>query len=59
MRKRSEEATIPKDISFAEAEAKLVTVVDFLEAQGIVPFSFPLPEGAAASAPPADLLRVQ
>jgi hypothetical protein len=41
------EATIPTDISFAEAEATLVAVVRFLEAQGIVPFTFPLPEGSA------------
>lgn len=45
-RKTYEEATIPKDISFEEAEAALVTVVSFLEAQGIVPFTFPLPEGS-------------
>ena len=46
-RKTYEEATIPKDISFEEAEATLVAVVGFLEAQGIVPFTFPLPEGSA------------
>ncbi len=46
-RKTYEEATIPKDISFVEAEATLVAVVNFLEAQGIVPFTFPLPEGSA------------
>ena len=46
-RKTYEEATIPKDISFEEAEAVLVAVVSFLEAQGIVPFTFPLPEGSA------------
>jgi hypothetical protein len=38
------EATIPKDISFDEAEATLGAVVSFLETQQIVPFSFPLPE---------------
>jgi hypothetical protein len=46
-RKTYEEATIPKDISFEEAEATLVAVVNVLEAQGIVPFTFPLPEGSA------------
>lgn len=46
-RKTYEEATIPKDISFEEAEATLVALVSFLEAQGIVPFNFPLPEGSA------------
>jgi hypothetical protein len=46
-RKTYEEATIPKDISFEEAEATPVAVVSFLEAQGIVPFTFPLPEGSA------------
>jgi hypothetical protein len=46
-RKTYEEVTIPKDISFAEAEATLVAVVKFLDAQGFVPFTFPLPEGSA------------
>jgi hypothetical protein len=46
-RKTYEEATIPKDISFEEAETTLVAVVCFLEVQGIVPFSFPLPRGSA------------
>ena len=46
-RKTYEEATIPKDISFEEAEATLGAVVNFLEAQGFVPFTFPLPEGSA------------
>jgi hypothetical protein len=46
-RKTYEEATIPKDISFQEAEATLVAVVRFLEEQEIVPFAFPLPEGSA------------
>jgi hypothetical protein len=46
-RKTYEEATIPKDISFEQAEATLVAIVSFLEAQGIVPFAFPLPEGSA------------
>ena len=46
-RKTYEEATIPKDISFEEAETTLVAVVDFLEMQGIVPFTFPLPERSA------------
>jgi hypothetical protein len=41
------EAPIPKDISFEEAEATIVAIVSFLEAQGIVPFVFPLPEGTA------------
>jgi hypothetical protein len=45
-RKTYTEATIPKDIPFAEAEATLAAVVGFLEAQGIVPFSFSLPTGA-------------
>ena len=45
--KTYEEATIPKDISFEEAEATLVAVVSFLETRGIVPFTFPLPEGSA------------
>ncbi|MFZ4080465.1 MAG: nucleotidyl transferase AbiEii/AbiGii toxin family protein [Pirellula sp.] len=43
-RKTYAEATIPKDISFDEAEATLGAVVSFLETQQIVPFSFPLPE---------------
>jgi len=38
------EATIPKDISFDEAEATLGAVVSFLEMQRIVPFTFPLPD---------------
>jgi Nucleotidyl transferase AbiEii toxin, Type IV TA system len=44
-RKTYEEATIPKDIPFEEAETTLVAVVGFLEAQGVVPFTFPLPQG--------------
>ena len=36
--------TIPKDISFDEAEATLGAVVSFLETQRIVPFTFPLPD---------------
>ncbi len=40
-------ATIPKDISFEEAEATLVAIVSSLEAEGILPFTFPLPEGSA------------
>jgi hypothetical protein len=44
-RKTYAEATIPKDIAFEEAKATLLAVVSFLEAEGIVPFSFPLPEG--------------
>jgi hypothetical protein len=46
-RKTYQEATIPKDISFEEAEKTLVAVVNFLDAQGFVPFTFPLPEGSA------------
>jgi Nucleotidyl transferase AbiEii toxin, Type IV TA system len=46
-RKTYQEATIPKDISFEVAEATLAAVVNFLEAQGFVPFTFPLPEGPA------------
>jgi hypothetical protein len=46
-RKTYEEATIPKDIPFEEAEATLVAIVRFLEAQGFLPFTFPLPEGLA------------
>ena len=46
-RKTYEETTIPKDISFEEAEATLLAVVNFLETQGIVPFTFPLPKGSA------------
>jgi hypothetical protein len=46
-RKTYEEATIPKDIPFDEAEATLVASVSFLETQGIVPFTFPLPKGSA------------
>jgi hypothetical protein len=46
-RKTYEEATIPKDISFEEAEATLVAIVSSLKAQGILPFTFPLPEGSA------------
>jgi hypothetical protein len=42
-RKTYEEATIPKDISFGEAESTLAAVVDFLEVQKVLPFSFPLP----------------
>jgi hypothetical protein len=43
-RETYEEATIPKDIPFKEAEATLMSIVAFLEAEGIVPFTFPLPE---------------
>lgn len=46
-RKTYEEATIPKDISFDEAEATLAAIVRFLEEQKIVPFTFPLPERSA------------
>lgn len=46
-RKTYEGATIPNDISFAEAEATLVAIVNFLESHRIVPFTFPLPEGSA------------
>jgi hypothetical protein len=42
-RKTYTEATIPKDISFEEAEATLVAIVKFLETNQIVPFTFPLP----------------
>jgi hypothetical protein len=42
-RKTHDEATIPKDIGFEEAEATLYAVVRFLEGQGILPFAFPLP----------------
>jgi hypothetical protein len=42
-RKTYEEATIPNDISFEEAEATLVAIASFLEARRIVPFTFPLP----------------
>jgi hypothetical protein len=45
-RKTYEEATIPKDISFDETEATLVAVVSFLNAHGIVPFRFELPQGS-------------
>jgi hypothetical protein len=45
--RKTYEATIPKDIPFAEAEATLLAVVRFLEAQRILPFAFSLPEGAA------------
>ena len=45
-RKTYAEATIPKDIPFEEAEETLVATVRFLEARGIVPFTFPLPEGS-------------
>jgi hypothetical protein len=38
------EATIPKDISFDEAQATLGAVVIFLETQRIVPLSFPVPD---------------
>jgi hypothetical protein len=38
------EATIPKDISFDEAEGTLGDIVSFLETQRIVPFSFPVPD---------------
>jgi hypothetical protein len=42
-RKTYQEPTIPKDIPFEEAEATLVAVVRLLEAQGFVPFTYPLP----------------
>lgn len=42
-RKTYTEATIPKDISFEEAEATLVGIVGFFEARGVIPFAFPLP----------------
>jgi hypothetical protein len=44
-RKTYEGGTIPRDIAFEKAEATLVAVVAFFEAQEIVPFTFPLPEG--------------
>jgi hypothetical protein len=43
-RKTYEEATIPKDILFEEAEDTLLAVVRFLEANGFVPLAFPLPQ---------------
>ena len=43
-RKTYSEATIPKDIPFAEAEATLVAVVEFFQTLGIIPFAFPLSE---------------
>lgn len=46
-RKTYQEATIPKDIPFEQAEATVLAFIRFLEAQGIVPFTFPLPEGSA------------
>jgi hypothetical protein len=46
-RKTYTEATIPKDISFEEAEATLVAVVKFFETNEIVPFTFPLPQSSA------------
>lgn len=46
-RQTYEQATIPRDIPFEEAEATLVAVVRFLEMQGFVPFTFPLPVGPA------------
>ncbi len=36
--------TIPKDIPFDQAEAILEAVVAFFEAEGVVPFAFPLPK---------------
>jgi len=38
------EATAPKDIQFAEAEATLQEVVKFLETRKILPFAFALPD---------------
>lgn len=43
-RQTYDEATIPKDVSFEEAEATMVAIVGFLEKEGVVPFTFPLPE---------------
>jgi hypothetical protein len=40
-----EQATIPRDIPFAEAEATLAEVVEFWRGQGFIPFAFPLPQG--------------
>ena len=45
-RKTYDEATIPKTISFEEAEATLEGIVRFLEERAMVPFTFPLPEGS-------------
>jgi hypothetical protein len=42
-RKAYEEATLPADITFAEAEATLKALVGFLEAEGVVPFEYPWP----------------
>jgi predicted nucleotidyltransferase component of viral defense system len=39
-----EQATIPNDIPFEEAEATLVEVVDFLHSHRFLPFTFPLPQ---------------
>jgi hypothetical protein len=33
----------PGDVPFEEAEAALAEVVAFLDKEGVVPFSFPLP----------------
>ncbi|SRR6266404_4934254 len=46
-RKTYQEATIPRDVPFEEAEFTLLTVVQFLETNGVIPFSFPLPEAPA------------
>lgn len=37
------EATIPKDIPFADAESNLTEIVGLLENAGFLPFTFPLP----------------
>lgn len=41
-KKTYSEASIPKDISFEEAETTLVAVVEFFELLKIIPFAFPL-----------------
>lgn len=46
-RKTYTEATIPKDITFEEAEATLIAIVKFFETNEIVPFAFPLPQSSA------------
>ena len=42
-RKTYEQATIPKDIPFDQAEATLNGIVHFLGSEGLLPFEYPLP----------------
>ena len=43
MKFKTLDPTLPKDITFAEVEAMLTAIVEFLLREKILPLSFPLP----------------